>query len=157
MRIGIASDHAGFQAKEMLKAYLRTQSYKVKDFGTDSDEPVDYPDLGAPLCCALQRDDIDWGILICGSGIGMSITANRFHEVRAALCHDSDTAALAREHNDANVLVLGSRSSDPTTWPKMVERFISTPFAKGRHKKRLEKIQKLPHCDLENDHEDLYD
>ena len=109
MRIGIGSDHAGFELKEDLRRYLGEQNIKVEDFGTQSESSVDYPDIGAAVAEKVAGGELDRGILICGTGLGMSIVANRFTRVRATLCHDLYTARMSREHNDSNLLVLGGR------------------------------------------------
>ena len=133
MSIFIASDHAGFELKE----YLKTQ-FNLLDLGTHSSESCDYPVFAKKLAIRLKNDDK--GILICGTGIGMSIAANRFENIRAALCFNEEMAALARRHNDANVLVLGARIISPETAKNCVEKFLSTNFEGGRHQRRLELI-----------------
>jgi ribose 5-phosphate isomerase B len=137
----IGSDHAGFLLKEDIKKYLESNNYKVLDCGTDSAEnSVDYPDFSKKLCNSIKAKKAKKGILICGTGIGMSISANRYSFIRAALCNSVETAKLSREHNDANVLVLGARVLDKKIVKKMVDTFLETKFLKGRHKKRIEKI-----------------
>jgi len=139
MKIIIGSDHAGFALKEALKGIIAG----VTDIGTDSDASVDYPDFGAQVARAVSTGECDRGILVCGSGVGMSIVANKFPGVRAALCTDTETARLSRMHNDANVLVLAGRRTDTDTAVAIVEIWLSTPFEGGRHEQRLDKIRKI--------------
>lgn len=133
MSIFIASDHAGFELKE----YLQTQ-FNLLNLGTHNEESCDYPVFAKKLAIRLKNDDK--GILICGTGIGMSIAANRFKNIRAALCFNEEMAKLARQHNDANILVLGARIISPETAKTCVEKFLSTDFEGGRHRRRLELI-----------------
>ena len=143
MRIAIATDHAGFEFKEGMQAFLRGQGYDVLDLGTHNKDSVDYPDY-AKLCCdAVLQGQARFGILICGSGIGMSIAANKIHGVRAALAHDLYTARMGRSHNNANILVLPSRMIALTIATEMTELFLNTPFEGGRHAGRVDKIMKL--------------
>lgn len=141
MKIAIASDHAGFDMKEHVKAELEKKGIEVGDFGTHSKDSVDYPDYVHPLVSSIQKGDFEQGILLCGSGNGMAMAANRHAGIRAALCWTGEIARLAREHNDANVLCIPSRFTDNDTADKMVNEFISTPFEGGRHKVRVEKIE----------------
>lgn len=138
--IAIASDHAGFVLKHALKTELRELGYEPLDLGPDSEASVDYPDYGYKMANALKEGKASKGILICGSGIGISIAANRASHVRCALCHNEETAKLAREHNDANVLALGARIVDEKTAKAMVKAFLATPFAGGRHEGRVNKL-----------------
>lgn len=138
--IAIASDHAGYGLKEMLKAYLKELGYEALDLGTHSGESVDYPDYANKLADALREGKAARGVLVCGSGIGISIAANRHTHVRAALCHDGLSAELSRRHNDANVIALGSRLIGEETAKEAVKRFFSTEFEGGRHTKRVEKM-----------------
>lgn len=133
MSIFIASDHAGFELKE----YLQTQ-FNLLNLGTHNEESCDYPVFAKKLAIRLKNDDK--GILICGTGIGMSIAANRFKNIRAALCFNEEMAKLARQHNDANILVLGARIISPEAAKTCVEKFLSTDFEGGRHQRRLELI-----------------
>ena len=142
-KIVIAADHAGYSLKEALKPYLAEMGLIVTDAGTDSDRAVDYPDPGGKAAEAVSTGLFPRGILICGSGIGMSIVANRFPGVRAALCLDEETARLSRMHNDANILVLASRKTDPETARRIVRMWLTTPFEGGRHQRRLEKIREM--------------
>lgn len=139
--VAIGADHAGFDLKSSLSALLRELGYGVVDLGTSGPESVDYPDFANAVAEALTGGDAQYGVLICGSGIGMSIAANRHGGVRAALCHDEETARLAREHNDANVLVLGSRTTQPDMAERCVRVFFGTAFDGGeRHARRVAKL-----------------
>lgn len=139
--IAIASDHAGFELKAALMKTLESYAKSVLDLGTSSStESVDYPDFGTAVAKAITSGKADMGVAICGSGIGISIAANRFKGVRAALCHNAQTAALARQHNDANVLCLGARIIDAQTAADCVKIFFSTAFEGGRHQRRVEKL-----------------
>jgi len=140
-RILIGSDHAGYPLKEGLKPFLAEMGFAVTDIGTDSERPADYPDFAAQVAEAVSSGFFPRGILICGSGIGMSITANRFPGVRAALCLDEETARLSRLHNDANILVLAGRKTDTKTARAITRVWLATPFEGGRHQKRLDKIR----------------
>jgi len=142
-KIIIGADHGGFSLKESLKRFLAEMGFAVTDVGTESDRAVDYPDFGAKAAGAVSTGLFPRGILICGSGIGMSIVANRFPGVRAALCLDEETARLSRMHNDANILVLAGRKTDPETAKKIVRTWLSTPFEGGRHQGRLDKIREI--------------
>lgn len=139
-RIAIASDHAGFEVKSAVKSYLRELGYEVMDLGTEDGESVDYPDFADRMAQALRDGEAVRGILICGTGIGISIAANRHRHVRAARCCDSTDARLARQHNDANVLVLGSRTSGWETARDCVLMFLRTEFEGGRHQRRIDKM-----------------
>jgi ribose 5-phosphate isomerase B len=138
--VAIAADHAGFDLKAALVAELEALGYAPLDLGTRDRESVDYPDLADALARALAEDRARRGILACGSGIGMSIAANRHPAIRAALCHDGLTARLARQHNDANVLVLGARLIGPDTAKDCLKIFLSTAFEGGRHARRVAKV-----------------
>lgn len=138
-RIALASDHAGYEMKEALKAYLEGRA-EIIDLGTHSDESVDYPDFGKAMGEAITDGRAERGILVCGSGIGISIAANRFPAVRAALCTTSEMAHLARQHNDANVLALGARITDLDTAKACVDDFIHVEFEGGRHQRRVDKM-----------------
>lgn len=139
--IGIASDHGGYKLKEVLIFDLRKMNYTVSDLGTDSDDvSVDYPDYAHSMANAIDSGRVDKGILICGTGIGISIAANRHENIRAALCHNTTTARLAREHNDANVLALGARVIGEEIAKECVKVFLKTDFEGGRHINRLNKI-----------------
>jgi ribose 5-phosphate isomerase B len=142
-RIGIGSDHAGFRLKESVRRWLVEHTYSVLDFGTDSEEACDYPDFAIALAEAMAAGDINRGVLICGTGVGMSIVANKFPHLRAAVCHDPTTARFSRAHNDANVLTLGSRITGEMVALDIVNAWLHTPFEGGRHSRRLEKIDGL--------------
>ncbi len=138
--IGIAADHAGYELKEMLKARLAEWGYGVLDLGTDSTQSVDYPDFGKALADAVADGRIRRGVLVCGTGIGISIAANRNPKVRAAVCHDVTSARLTRLHNDANVLALGARLVGPETASDSLKAFLDTEFEGGRHARRVGKL-----------------
>jgi ribose 5-phosphate isomerase B len=140
MKIIIGSDHAGFDLKEQIRDFLSGKGYHVKDVGTFSHESVDYPLIAQEVAKNITEKKFSRGILLCGSGIGMSITANRYKNVRAALCNDMNTVELSRKHNDANILVLGGRIIDPGLALEMVEIFLHTDFEGGRHQRRLNEI-----------------
>ncbi|MHB8765910.1 MAG: ribose 5-phosphate isomerase B [Deferrisomatales bacterium] len=139
----IASDHGGYGLKEDLKGFLRGLGEEVVDLGPRDDAPVDYPDLGLDLAQRVGRGEAERGILLCGTGIGMSIVANKVAGVRAALAHDLFSARMAREHNDANVLVVGGRTTDPGLAREVVRTWLATPFEGGRHARRLAKIREI--------------
>jgi ribose 5-phosphate isomerase B len=139
--IPIASDHGGFEMKEFLIGKLKEAGYMVKDFGTYSNESVDYPDMIHPLASAIEHGEYPLGIILCGSGNGAQMTANHHHNVRAALCWNVELAKLARQHNDANILALPGRFIPNELAWKMVQVFLSTEFEGGRHTKRVEKIE----------------
>jgi ribose 5-phosphate isomerase B len=143
MKIAIASDHGGFELKEVLKAFLASLSVEVTDLGTISEASVDYPDFGIQVSERVSKGEVERGVLICGSGIGMSVVANKFPRVRAALVHDLFSARLSREHNDANILVLGGRLVGKDLAKESVRVWLETPFTGGRHQKRLDKITAL--------------
>jgi ribose 5-phosphate isomerase B len=140
MKITIGSDHAGFPMKEKVKAFLEERGIVVEDAGTDSQESVDYPDYGKKVAGAVSDGTFERGILICGTGLGMSIVANRFKGVRAALVNDLFSAIMSRRHNDSNILVLGGRLIGDDLALQLVETWLETPFDGGRHRPRLEKM-----------------
>jgi len=140
MNIIIGSDHAGFDLKEQIRKFLSEKGYNIKDVGTFSHESVDYPLIAKEVAQNIAEKKFSRGILLCGSGLGMSITANRFRNVRAALCHNIYTVELSRKHNDANILVLGGRILGSGLALEMVEIFLHTDFEGGRHLRRLEEI-----------------
>lgn len=139
-RVVIAADHAGYAAKEAVKKAVAEAGLVVADLGTDSDEPVDYPPIARRLAEAVACGEAEWGILLCGSGIGVAIAANRVPRVRAAVCRDAEEARLARAHNDANVLVLPARTLDDAARAEVVETFRTTPFEGGRHARRVAQL-----------------
>ena len=138
--VGLASDHAGYPLKQFVMQYLESKGYPVKDFGTNSDISVDYPDLSHPLAEAVQNGEVYPGIAICGSGQGMTITLNKHKGVRAGLAWNKDIAGLIRQHNDANIIVLPGRFVDNKTAEKILDTFFSATFEGGRHARRVEKI-----------------
>lgn len=138
--IAIAADHAGFEMKSMLADELRQNGFTILDLGTNSSQSVDYPDFADALAKAIKAGQAGRGVLVCGTGIGISIAANRHKGIRAALCHDATDARLAREHNDANVLVLGGRTTGMENAKDCLKTFLATPFSGGRHVRRVEKL-----------------
>ncbi|MCX5779684.1 MAG: ribose 5-phosphate isomerase B [Firmicutes bacterium] len=142
MEIAVGSDHAGVLLKKQLVALLYTQGYKVVDCGTENEEPVDYPDVAEKVALEVLARKIP-GILVCGTGIGVSIAANKIPGIRAALCHDLFTAQLARQHNDANIVAIGARITGPGLAEAIVKTFLQTSFLAGRHQGRVEKIMAL--------------
>jgi ribose 5-phosphate isomerase B len=140
MRVAVGADHRGFALKEELKAWLAARGHEVLDYGTDSTERVDYPDYGFKVADAVQARKAERGILICSTGIGMSIAANRFPKVRAALCTSVRLARLSREHNDANVLCLGADFVSAAEARRIVGVWLKTGFAGGRHERRVRKL-----------------
>lgn len=144
MRIAIGADHAGFILKEHLRARLAEAGHELRDFGAHSAESVDYPDYAALVAGAVVGGSAERGILVCGSGIGMAIAANRVRGVRAAACVDLYSARLCRQHNDANVLALGSRIVAPPLAEALAEVFLTTTFEGGRHARRVAKLDGEP-------------
>lgn len=142
-RIIIGSDHAGFLLKEAIKQYLADKGYALTDVGTDSTEPVDYPDFAAKVANRVSAGGFDRGILVCGSGAGMTIVANKFPHIRAALCLDEETARLSRLHNDTNILVLAGRRTDTELAKSITQMWLNTEFEGGRHQKRIDKIREI--------------
>ena len=138
--IALGADHAGFELKEALKGWLIDQGYQVLDLGTHSAESVDYPDYAIQVAQSVADGKVERGLLVCGTGIGMAMTANKVAGVRAALCSDLYTARMSREHNDANVLTLGGRLMDPEMAIEMLKLWLETEFAGGRHSRRVGKI-----------------
>lgn len=140
MKIAIASDHAGFEYKEVIKGYLIANGYEVVDFGADSAESSDYPDFIRPAAEAVAKGEAERGIILGGSGNGEAIVANKVAGIRCALCWDTTTAKLSREHNDANILSIGQRMVSERLALEIVEIWLNTGFAGGRHKRRIDKI-----------------
>ena len=138
--VGIGGDHAGFHLKEKLINWLEGAGYEVQDFGTNSEDSVDYPDYIHPLAHALEEKKFEKGILICGSGNGVAITANKHADVRAALCWNNEIAELARQHNDANAIAIPARFVSEELAFQMVKTFLNTEFEGGRHQRRVQKI-----------------
>jgi ribose 5-phosphate isomerase B len=143
MRIAAASDHAGLALKRELVESLRVKGHEVSDLGTQTEERVDYPDYAKLVATSIAQGISELGILVCGTGIGMAITANKVHGVRAASCHNEYEARMARAHNDANVLCLGQRVTGPGTAESIVDAFLATSFEGGRHRDRVDKIRAL--------------
>lgn len=143
MKIAIGADHRGYNAKTHIKAVLGELGEEVIDFGTDSTKPADYPDPAGAAARAVQNGQADLGILFCGTGIGMSITANKLHGIRAALCHDELTAEMARRHNNSNMLCLPADLVGNALMRRIVEVWLKTPFEGGRHQARIEKIGEI--------------
>ncbi len=140
--IAIGSDHAGFKLKEYLKKYLENIGYVIRDFGTDSEKSVDYPDFVHPVARIVDNKEIDKGIVICSTGNGVAITANKYKNVRCALCWKKETARLARSHNDANMIALPARFVSKCKAKRIVKVFLKSDFNGGRHIKRIDKIPK---------------
>lgn len=143
MKIAIASDHGGFGLKEDLKAYLEGQGHQVQDFGCFSTESCDYADFAAPAAKAVASGEYARGIVICTTGIGVSITANKIKGVRCALCSEPWGAEMTRRHNDANVLAIGAGATGPILARKIVDAFLANGFEGGRHQRRIDKIAAL--------------
>jgi ribose 5-phosphate isomerase B len=139
-KIAIGGDHAGFEYKTELIKVLETEGYEIRDFGPYSGDSADYPDFVHPLCEAIEKGEFKQGVLICGSGNGVAITANKHQGIRAALCWTEDLASLARQHNDANVLALPARFIPFDLAEKLTKQFLSTDFEGGRHATRVGKI-----------------
>jgi ribose 5-phosphate isomerase B len=143
MQIGLACDHGGFELKEELKTFLKSLGVEPIDMGTFNEDSVDYPDFGVLVAEKVSRGELEKGILICGTGIGMSIVANKFPRIRAALANDLYSSRCSREHNDANILIIGGRIVGKELAKEIVKVWLETPFAGGRHRRRLEKIEAL--------------
>lgn len=136
----IAADHAGFRLKAQLKAHLESRGIEVRDFGVDGTESVDYPDYAHPVAAAVASGEVAFGLLCCGTGVGMSMAANKYPSVRAVVCSDVFSAAMARAHNDANVLCLGERVVGIGLAVQILDRFVDGEFEGGRHQRRVGKI-----------------
>ena len=143
MQIGLACDHGGFELKEELKNFLKSLGVEPIDMGTFNEDSVDCPDFGVLVAEKVSRGELEKGILICGTGIGMSIVANKFPRIRAALANDLYSSRCSREHNDANILIIGGRIIGKELAKEIVKVWLETPFAGGRHRRRLEKIEAL--------------
>src|SRR5690554_4061640 len=143
MIIGIGSDHGGFDLKEEMISFLKENGYQVKDFGTHSKESVDYPDFGRVVGEAVVAGEIDRGVVICGTGIGISISANKVKGVRAALCGDVYSARMSREHNNANVLAMGGRVLGVDLAKEILSTYLKSEFQGGRHERRVNKIAEM--------------
>jgi ribose 5-phosphate isomerase B len=143
MKIAVGADHAGLSLKQRLLERLRAQGHEVADFGTNSPESTDYPDYAAAVGRAVASGQADKGLLVCSSGVGMSIAANKIRGVRAALGANDDEVSYTRRHNDANVLALGAKYTPPEDAERMLDTFLNTEFEGGRHARRVEKIKLL--------------
>jgi ribose 5-phosphate isomerase B len=143
MKVALGADHAGYELKEKLKPWLLGQGIELEDKGTVSNESVDYPDFARDVALEVTGGRADYGILVCGSGIGMSIAANKVPGARAANVCNEEEARLSREHNDANILAIGARFLSEDSARKIVEAFLNSKFAGGRHQRRVEKIAQL--------------
>lgn len=139
-KIGMASDHAGFELKAALKAYLSSKGYEVVDYGTDSAQSVDYPDFAHPLANAVERGELCFGIAICGTGNGICMTVNKHQGARAALCWIPEIAALAKQHNNANVLAMPARFISTEQAKEILDAYMNASFEGGRHQRRIDKI-----------------
>jgi ribose 5-phosphate isomerase B len=148
MKIAIGADHAGFVLKEKLRGKLAEEGHQVMNFGTDSTESCDYPDFAQPVAREVAQGHADWGLLVCSTGIGMAIAANKVDGVRAAPAVSEDEVRLTREHNDSNVLTLGARYVDEERALELIHLFLNTEFLGGRHARRVAKIMQLEHTDL---------
>lgn len=140
IKIAVGADHAGFELKEKVREYLASRDYEVEDHGTSSTDSVDYPDFAERVATQVASKQATYGVLVCGTGLGMAVAANKVPGVRAAACSETLSARMAREHNDANVLTLGGRLIDEAAARKILDTWLATPFAGGRHERRLEKI-----------------
>ena len=140
MKVAVGSDHRGFEAKQQIKAIVAQMGHECLDFGTDGTHPVDYPDLAYVVATAVSEKEADRAILICATGLGMSIAANKVRGIRAALCHDELSAHIARDHNDTNILCLSGDQIGAVLMRKIVEAWLSTEFSGGRHQRRVNKI-----------------
>ena len=142
-RIAIGSDHAGYQLKAQLAEHLREAGHEVEDLGTDSEESVDYPDYGAAVARAVVSGTAEYGVCVCGTGIGIGIAANKVKGARAAVVHDTTSARMARQHNDANVVCVGARLTGPQAAVDAVDAFLDAEFEGGRHQRRIDEISEL--------------
>lgn len=140
MKIAFASDHAGYALKQVLEEYVKTKGYEVEDFGTYSEESCDYPDFAHPAAAAVEAGECDFGIAMCGTGNGIQMTLNKHQGIRAALCWQPALATLAKEHNNANVLVLPARFITEELAKEVVDAYLDAKFEGGRHQRRIEKI-----------------
>ena len=142
-KIALGADHAGFELKEQIAKYLKEKGYEVKDFGAYSTDSIDYPDPAYSTAKSVSEHSSDEGILICGTGIGMSMVANKLPGVRAALCNSVETAQLSKKHNNANLLCLGGRVEHTDSVEKIVDEWLNAKFEEGRHDRRVNKIHSL--------------
>ncbi len=146
MKIAVGNDHRGFETKKLVKAIITQMGHECIDFGSNDDNPVDYPDTAYAAATAVSKKEADRAILACGTGIGMSITANKVKGIRAALCHDELSAQISRHHNDANVLCISGDLLGEILLRKIVEVWINTEFNGGRHQRRVNKITAIEEC-----------
>ena len=140
-KVAFASDHAGYELKGVLEAYMREKGYEIVDFGTYSSESCDYPDYAHPCARAVESGECDFGIAMCGSGNGIAMTLNKHQQIRAAICWQPELATLAKQHNNANILVFGGRTMKADDVIRRIELFLNENFEGGRHQKRLDKIE----------------
>lgn len=154
MRIAVGTDHRGFQIRSKLIDMLERLGHEVDDVGTFTEESVDYPDVAAQVALKVSHGEVERGVLVCGTGLGMAIAANKFTGVRAAPCHDDLTAEMSRRHNDSNVLCLSSDLLGERLIDRMVELWLSTPFEGGRHARRVDKISDLEHDTQREKHDE---
>jgi len=143
MKIAVGADHAGYTLKERLLEKLKAEGHEVADYGTHSTESTDYPDYAAAVGRAVAKNEAEMGLLVCSSGVGMSIAANKIHGVRAALGTNTDEVSYTRRHNDANVLAIGAMYTDEATATQLLDTFLTTGFEGGRHARRIGKINQL--------------
>jgi ribose 5-phosphate isomerase B len=143
MKIVVAADHVGFVLKEQVLEYLRSRGFEVEDCGPSNAESVDYPDFAEKVAAQVAAKQADRGVLVCGTGIGMMLAANKVLGIRAVVANDTLSARMGREHNDANVLTMGARMIDAANMRQIVDAWLSTPFAGGRHARRVQKIQAI--------------
>ena len=141
--IAIGCDHGGFQLKNSIITHLESRGFEVKDFGTYNLDSVDYPDIAEKVCVPVANGEFEFGILVCGTGIGISIAANKIKGIRAALCSDPYSAEKAKEHNNANIIALGGRVTGPDLANTIVDAYINASFAGGRHQSRVDKIMEI--------------
>ena len=140
MKIALGADHAGYEAKENIKKYL-SKRFTIIDYGTNSLDSVDYPLFGHKVAHSVSNNEVDYGIIVCGSGIGISIAANKVKNIRAALCTSSEHAEMSRKHNNANILALGSRMTDYSSMVLIIDTWFNTKFEGGRHQSRINQIE----------------
>ena len=140
MKVAIGCDHAGIRFKERIINWLWEKGYSAQDLGTSSEDSVDYPDFAHAVAESIEQNNAQMGVLICGTGIGMSMSANKHKSIRAALCKDGSAAEMTRKHNDANVLCIGARNTNPAILLDMLDAFFHTEFEGGRHQRRIDKI-----------------
>ncbi len=145
--IAVCCDHGGLSLKKEVLRHLEEKGLEYKDFGTNSPESCDYPDIVKPLCQAIQRGECDKGVIICGTGIGISMAANKMKGIRAALCHDSFSAEFTRRHNNSNIIAFGARVIGPGLALQLLDIFLNTPFEGGRHAVRVQKMMALEQLD----------